>query len=187
FFSISNPHSFEDVENAVNEAAKTAQHYGEKNKTKVNLANISTNQQKIDYPVLNDPSLDELVKIGFDCDKIIQSQKRIIKAVTSLGFAITSKYFVSSEGSKISQNITDVVVDLVATAHESGLTQSVNITEGGRGGMEKITKEIDILEKAKFVSEKASQLIDAKPAKESKSTVVLNPDFVSLLTHEILG
>ena len=137
--------------------------------------------------MLNEPSLDELVKIGFDCDKIIQSQKRIIKAVTSLGFATTSKYFASSEGSKISQNITDVVVDLVATAHESGLTQSVNITEGGRGGMEKITKEIDILEKAKFVSEKASQLIDAKPAKESKSTVVLNPDFVSLLTHEILG
>jgi TldD protein len=187
FFSISNPHSFEDVENAVNEAAKTAQHYGEKNKTKVNLANISTNQQKIDYPVLNEPSLDELVKIGFDCDKIIQSQKRIIKAITSLGFATTSKYFASSEGSKISQNITDVVVNLVATAHESGLTQSVNITEGGRGGMEKITKEIDVLEKAKFVSEKASQLIDAKPAKESKSTVVLNPDFVSLLTHEILG
>ena len=111
-------------------------------KTKVNLANISASQQKIDYPVLNEPSLDELVKIGFDCDKIIQSQKRIIKAISSLGFATTSKYFVSSEGSKISQNITDLVVDLVATAHESGITQSVNITEGGRGGMEKITKEI---------------------------------------------
>lgn len=187
FSSISNPHSFEDVKNAVLEAVKTAKYYGVKNKTKIILASISAYQKKIEYPVLDEPSLDELVKIGFDCDKTIQSQKRIIKSVTSLGYTTISKYFASSEGSKITQNITDIVVDLVATAHESSLTQSVNITEGGRGGMEKITKEIDILEKAKFVSEKASQLIDAKPAKENKARVVLNPDFVSLLTHEILG
>ena len=36
---------------------------------------------------------------------------------------------------------------MVAAARESGLTQSVNITEGGRGGMEQITKE----DKAKTV------------------------------------
>jgi TldD protein len=187
FYSISNPHSIRDIENAVNEAVKTAQHYGQKNKTKIKMVNVSTNQQKIDYPVLNEPNLDELVKIGFDCDKIIQNQKRIIKAMTSIGYSTVAKYFVNSEGSKISQNHTDVVADLAAIAHESGLTQSINITEGGRGGMEKITKECDIFEQAKFVSEKASQLIDAKPVKESKATVVLNPDFVSLLTHEILG
>jgi TldD protein len=40
---------------------------------------------------------------------------------------------------------------------------------------------------AKQISEKASQLLDAKPVKEEKTTVVMNPDFVSLLTHEILG
>ena len=28
---------------------------------------------------------------------------------------------------------------------------------------------------------------DVEPAKEEKATVVMNPDFVSLLTHEILG
>lgn len=187
FYSISDPKSIQEVKNAVNEAIKTAQHYGEKKRKKVTLANISTNEQKIDFPVLNEPNLDELVKIGFDCDKIIHDQKRIFKSNCVLGYVTTSKYFVNSEGSKISQNLTDIVVDLVAIAHESGLTQSVNITEGGRGGMEKITKECDILEKAKFVSEKASQLIDAKPVKESKTKVVLNPDFVSLLTHEILG
>ena len=34
---------------------------------------------------------------------------------------------------------------------------------------------------------KASELIKAKPVKEEKTTLVMNPDFVSLLTHEILG
>lgn len=187
FYSISDPKSIQEIQDAVNEAIKTARHYGEKKRTKTILANIPTNEQKIEFPVLKEPNLDELCKIGFDCDKIINEEKRIHKSNCSLGYAITSKYFVNSEGSKIFQDITDVIVDLVAIAHESGLTQSVNITEGGRGGIEKITKECDVLEKAKFVSEKASQLIDAKPVKEIKTKVVLNPDFVSLLTHEILG
>lgn len=187
FCSISNPRTSQEVENIVNEAIKTAHHYGEKKKTKVTLANISTSEKKIEFPVLIEPNIDELVKIGFDCDKIIHEQKRILKSNCSLVYSDTSKYFVSSDGSKIFQNSTDVIVDLAAIAHESGLTQSVNITEGGRGGMEKITKECDIFEKAKFVSKKASQLIDAKPVKETKAKVVLNPDFVSLLTHEILG
>ena len=187
FYSISNPSSLKIVEQAVSDAAKTARYYGEKKKTKVRLVDIPKNIDKIDYPVLEEPHLDELVKIGFDCNKIIQTKKIIFKAVTSLSYTTVSKYFVNSEGSKIFQNQTDTVADLVATAHESGLTQSVNITEGGRGGIEKITKECDIFETANFISEKASELIDAKPVKESNSTVILNPDFVSLLTHEILG
>ena len=80
-----------------------------------------------------------------------------------------------------------LVIEMVATAHESGLTQSVNITEGGRGGLEQILEKDKIQHSAKEIALKASQLIDAKPAKEEKATVVMNPDFVSLLTHEILG
>ena len=187
FYSISNPSSLKILENAIIEATKTARHFSDKRKTRVHLANIRAYEDKINYPIIDEPNLDELVKIGFDCDKILQAKKRITRAVTSLSYATTSKYFVSSEGSKIFQNYTDVVANLTAIAHEAGLTQSVNQTEGGRGGLEKITKECNILETASFVSEKASELIDAKPAKESKSQVVLNPDFVALLTHEILG
>jgi TldD protein len=76
---------------------------------------------------------------------------------------------------------------MVAIAHESGLTQSVNITEGGRGGMEQITKNNKAQESAKNISQKASELLDAIPVKEEKTTLIMNPDFVSLLTHEILG
>jgi TldD protein len=76
---------------------------------------------------------------------------------------------------------------MIATSHESGITQSVNITEGGRGGLEQIIKDGKIFHSAKEIASKASQLTDAKPVKEEKSTVIMNPDFVSLLTHEILG
>ncbi len=187
FCSITNPKSIEQIKEIVNDALRNSIHYAENKKDKIDLYPNSINKTKIDYPVLKKPELEEIMKIGFECDKIISNTPRIIRSVVNPWYAINSKYFVNSEGSEIIQNFTDVVIDMIATAHESGLTQSINITEGGRGGMEQITNNNMIQQSAEEIALKASQLIDAKPAKEEKTTVVMNPDFVSLLTHEILG
>lgn len=187
FCSITNPKSIEQIKEIIDDALRNSLHYAENKKNKIKLYPNTINKTKIDFPVLKKPELEELMKIGFECDKIISDTPRIIKSVVNPWYTINSKYFVNSEGSEIIQNFTDVVVDMIATAHESGLTQSINITEGGRGGMEQITNENMIHQSAKEIALKASQLIDAKPAKEEKATVVMNPDFVSLLTHEILG
>jgi len=185
FFSVSNPNSNQEIKLAVEQAIKNSHQVEKQNKIK--LADVPTYKEKISFPVKIKPDIDELIRIGFECDKIIQNKKRIIKSQVSVSYITNSKYFINSEGSKINQENTDVIADLVATAHESGLTESVNITEGGRGGMEVITKNKDIIHVAEFVSQKASELIDAKPIREDKKTIVMNPDFVSLLTHEILG
>ena len=187
FFSITNPLSLDNVKDGVNEAIKTALSYSSKKKHKSIIVESDAVEKKIDFQVKIKPTIDEIVKIGYDCDKIILQNKRVIKSQVSIGYNTVSKYFVNTEGSKIAQNFTDVVANLSATAHENGLTQTVNITEGGRGGIEKLSSEKDIKEVAEFISKKASQLIDAKPAKDEKATVVMNPDFVALLTHEILG
>jgi len=187
FFSISNPLEFSEIKKGIQDATKAALYYSLKKKKKIILASCPAIVQKIDFPVKIVPTIDELIEIGNDCSKIILQNKRITKSQISLGYSIVSKFFINSEGSKINQNFTDVVADLSATAHDNSLTQSVNITEGGRGGIEKLSSEIDIRDTSEFISEKASQLIDAKPAKEEKATVIMNPDFVSLLTHEILG
>jgi len=187
FCSITNPNSVEQIKEAVNDALRNSLHYAKNKKNKINLYPNSINKTKINFPVLKKPELEELMKVGFECNKIISDTPRIIKSVVNPWYTTNSKYFVNSEGSEIIQNFTDVVVDMIATAHESGLTQSINITEGGRGGMEQISTENKIQQSAQEIALKASQLIDAKPAKEEKATVVMNPDFVSLLTHEILG
>ena len=156
-------------------------------KIKIDLYPNSVNKIRVNYPVKREPELEELVKLGLECSTIISNTPRIIKASIKPQFTITSKYFVNSDGSAIMQKFTDVIVDMVATAHESGLTQSINVTEGGRGGMEQITDKNKIQESAEKIALKASQLIDAKHANDEKARVVMNPDFVSLLTHEILG
>lgn len=186
FFSISAPASFEIIKEGVLSASKNALHSSEKKQNKIKIANTPTYEKKINFPVLKKPTIEEISKIGHDCDKILRNEKRIIRSVVNLSFSSFSKYFVNSEGSKILQNFTDTIADLTATANESGLTQSVNVTEGGRGGLEKI--EGGKLEQVSHdISKKASALIDAKPAKKEQGVVVMNPDFVGLLTHEILG
>ena len=184
FCSFTNPKSIEQIKEAVDNSLKNSIHYS---KNKINLYPTSINKTKIDYPVLEKPELEELIKVGVECSKIILSTPKIIKSIFNSEYTINSKYFINNEGSEIVQNFTDVTADMVATAHESGLVQSVNITEGGRGGMEQITNKNKIQQSAKEIAQKASQLINAKPVKEEKAAVIMNPDFVSLLTHEILG
>ena len=187
FCSITNPKSKEEIKNAVEGSIKNSLHYAENKKEKFNLYPNSVVKKKIDYTILEKPELEKLVQIGTECNKVILDIPKIIKSVVHPWYTNNSKYFANSEGSKILQNFSDVVIDMVATAHESGLTQSVNITEGGRGGMEQISKNKKAQNSAQDIAKKASELLSAKPAKEEKATVVMNPDFVSLLTHEILG
>ena len=118
FCSITNPKSIEQIKEIVNDAIKNSMHHTENKKNKINLYPNSINKTKIDYPVLKKPELEELMKIGFECDKIISNTPRIIRSVVNPWYTINSKYFVNSEGSEIIQNFTDVVIDMIATAHE---------------------------------------------------------------------
>ena len=187
FFSITNPKNFEEIKQTIDSARKDAVHYSQKRKKKTRLIPIKTNKITKDFPVLKKPQLENLIEIGFECDKLVSDNPKIKKSFVNPWYTENSKYFRSSEGSEIIQNYTDVVIDMAAIAHDSGITQSVNITEGGRGGLEQIIGEDQAQKSAKNISKKASQLLEAKPVKEEKATVVMNPDFVSLLTHEILG
>ena len=184
FCSITNPNSFDEIKDILDNTIKNSDYRKIKNK-KIKLHSNTVNKKEINFPVLKKTDIEELIKIGLECNKIISSTPKIIKSITHASYTTNSKYFVNSEGSEILQNFTDIIMEMVATAHESGQTQSVNITEGGRGGLELITNKIQ--QSAKEISKKASELIYAKPVKEEKATVVMNPDFVSLLTHEILG
>jgi len=187
FFSISNPKSLDEIKNATMDAVKSALHYSTNKKQKVKLAESHVCVDEVNFSVSKKPTLEEMTKIGFECDRIIRSKKRIHKSSLSMEHDTFSKYFVNSDGTKITQRFQDTIANVTATAHESGLTESVNATEGGRGGLEMILDKNDIMKTAEFVAQKASELLDAKIAKEEKTTIVMNPDFVALLAHEILG
>lgn len=185
FCSITNPNSFNDMKEILDKTIKNSNYTQSNKKNKIVLHNNSINKKQINFKVLKKPEIDELIKIGLEYNKIIMNTKKIIKSVTNPYYTINSKYFTNTEGSEILQNFTDVIIEMVATAHDSGQTQLINITEGGRGGLELITNKAQ--QSAKEIAKKSSKLLSAKPIKQETSTVVMNPNFVSLLTHEILG
>lgn len=182
FFSISNPSDFFKIKEKIMETPNPIFH-----KNPVKLAPVPIIEDNIIFPVKKNPDLADLISIGKECSKIMTSKKNITKTSVNLLSNNVKKYFSSTEGAKITQNYTDTIVDLMVTAHGNGLTQSVNTTEGGRGGIEIISEKNGIFKIADEISDSASSLLFAKPAKTEKTKVVLNPDFVSLLTHEILG
>lgn len=187
FYSVSAPKSFDIIQQNIVDTVKAARYYSDYKKHMIKLADIRSFTDDIQFPVLVEPNMEEMMKLGLESDKIIRDKKRIIKSSVSMHHDKFHKYFINSEGSKITQDFDDVMANLSATAHYSGLTESVNTTEGGRGGLEMVTGKNDILVVSKSISEKADALLDAKTVKEEKATVVMNPDFVALLSHEILG
>jgi TldD protein len=187
FYSISNPKSVDELKDGVISAIKCALYYAQTKKQKVKMAETRVYVDTVDCGTIETPTVDEMTKLALECDGITRVRKRIKKSSIHMHHDVFYKYFVNSEGTKITQRHNDTIAHLSVTAYESGLSETVSTTEGGRGGMEMITKENNVLEKAYSISEKADKLIDAKPTKEEKTTVVMNPDFVALLTHEILG
>ena len=187
FCSITNPISFTKIKDVIDNAIKNSEYTSKIKKNKITLYPIPTTIVKKDFPVRKKPDIDVITDIGLECDKIISENSRIIKTSVNPWFSENSKYFINSEGTQIRQNFTDVIVEMTATAHESGITQSVNTTEGGRGGVEQVTTKDLVQKSAKNISDKSSELIDAKSVKAERGTVVMNSDFVALLTHEILG
>ncbi len=184
FFSTTD---YTKLERGIEGAIRAAKHNASQKKLKVRLAESPTAQKKILYPAKKEPTLEELSKIVFECDRLIRNNQKISRDTITASSVNISKYFVNSDGAKIEQAISDITVDLTATAHGSGVTQSINTTEGGRGGLEKIIEDVNIHSISEEIASKAAMLLDAKTPKEEKSTIVMNPDFVALLTHEILG
>jgi TldD protein len=187
FSSISDPISFDKVRENVIAVVQAANYYSKFKKQKVKLAPVQNFVEKVNSKMQVEPTIEDMMSICIEADKLIRSKKRVIKSFVSIQHDEIHKYFVNSEGSKITQNYNDVIANLSSTAHSSGLTQSISTTEGGRGGLEMITGHNELLVSAQSISEKADSLLDAKTVKEDKASVVMNPDFVALLTHEILG
>ena len=187
FCSFSNPQSFEIMKDTVKKAIDHTIYYSEDISNKTELFPNKTKKFSKEFKVLKKPNIENLIEIGLECDKIIFQEHLVKRSSINSWYTTTSKYFSGSDGTQISQSYTDVVMEMIATAYQSGITQSINVTEGGRGGMEMINECDKVQKIAKKISHKSVKLLNAKPIKEESATVVMNPDFVSLLTHEILG
>lgn len=203
FASVSSPESAGAVKEAIDRAglgARTGEgpHAGEAAseaaapRANIALRDIRPHTARITRRVARKPDHDSIMSLGLECSEAISGMPHITNSVAAPQFATVSKYFTSSEGADILEEYTDTTVSMTATAAadnaRSGgrITRTVDSTVGGRGGLEAVDGESH--SRALYVASRASELAAAGTAKHvAGADVVMNPNFVALLVHEILG
>ena len=101
FCSIANPESFDQIREAIDDSIRDAR---QGTKDRIDLYPSAACKSKINFPVLSEPGIEQMLEIGSQCDEIIAEVPRIIRSTVNPWYAVNSKYFVSSEGSQILQN-----------------------------------------------------------------------------------
>ena len=178
----------ETITRVVREAVRLA--LALRDSLEVRLAPTKTVRDTITYPLKIDPSnisLEEKMGLCVESSsRALRVDSAVKKSAAGLGFSTGDKAFVSSEGAEIRQVETVTFGGVFAQALKGGVSEYYSDTVGGLGGYE-LLKDYNIIEQGQVVGRKAVTLAGAKPAPTGKSTVVLDPEFCSLLCHEIIG
>jgi TldD protein len=176
------------VKKVVEEAVKLAK--AVKTSKTVNLAPTKIVRDRIIYPVRVEPSdisLEEKMRVCVDASaRSLGANGSVKKASAGIVFLNIDKTFLSSEGAEIQQAQTITLCSLFAQAIKGDVSEFYADTFGGLGGYELIQSH-NLPERAECAGRKAAILAGAKPTPTGKTTVILDQEFCSLLTHEILG
>jgi len=157
---------------------------------KVELAPVKIVRDEVAYPVKVQPldvSLEEKMKVCVEASaRALKADSLVRKSSAGMAFLTIDKAFASSEGANIRQVQTISFGGVFAQATKGDVSEFYSDIAGGLGGYELILS-YDMAAHGEEVGRKAAVLAGAKPAPTGKTTVVLDPEFCSLLSHEIMG
>jgi len=107
-------------------------------------------------------------------------------ATTNIHYSdvVREKYFVSSEGAEIREDLVTAALGGLITSREGSLTQNVRVGLGGSAGFALLRNQEEEFEKRTAT---ALDLLDAAPVSGGTFNVVLNQDLSGVFTHEAFG
>ncbi len=136
---------------------------------------------------LEDIAFEDKLQQFLKWEQRLHKSKNVVRGLIDYTGIKISKLFVNSEGANIKFANTIIWATLKADAKKGALTQFYEQTVGHAGGYE-IFEKHDMGEFATETGRKAASLLKAKAAKTEKdATVILEPNYVALLSHEIVG
>jgi len=136
---------------------------------------------------LEDVAFEDKLKQMLGWEKRLHMSKAVVRGMIDYSGIKIGKLFVNSEGANIKFANTLTWASLKADAKRGDLTQFYEQTIGHSGGYDIFERE-DMGKAAQEIGRKADALLKAKPAKEEKNAkVILDPNYVALLSHEIVG
>jgi len=129
-------------------------------------------------------SIDEKLALTRHYNDIALSQKQIAATQTGYGEVVREKWFLSSEGTEVREELVTVRLRAMITSQDGSLTQRVVIGFGGSDGLGRLRGRETEMEARTRV---AVDLLKAEPVSAGTYRVVLSPLLAGVFTHEAFG
>ena len=189
-FSSTNKFDVKSVLQTLRDAVKLARASSKQKRQEIKLQDVKGAKANVKVHVkkpLQDYSFEEIAKIPLDAYKgAIEVGRQVVDAKATYISIEDEKYFLSSEGSRIHQSLSRVLllVDVIAKSNNIICPASENL--GHAGGLE-IFDKTSPYSLGKVVAEKAVRLLNAKAPPSGKFRVVIHPTLCATLLHEAIG
>ena len=171
------------VQTALENAGLLARHLSQP----VSLATVPALEETFFPSLSEDPRqvpLEEKLDLTRLYNEIPYRSSGIATTQTQYAEIIREKYFISSEGSRIREDLITTRLGGTITSRGGTLTQAVRVGGGGSDGFARLrNQEGEFEEKTKI----ALDLLKAEPVEAGTYQVILNPDLAGVFTHEAFG
>jgi TldD protein len=128
--------------------------------------------------------MDEKLQLTRQYNSIPLKQEKIATTTIAYSEIIREKYFISTEGSEIREDLITTSLSGMITSRDGTVTQNVRVGTGGSHGFALLRNREGEFEKKTAI---ALDLLQAKPVSGGTYNVVLNPDLSGVFTHEAFG
>ena len=176
-----------DADEAVQSATQNALLISKNIKKPVRFAKTEVIKDKFKPELDEDPrdiSVEEKIDLTRKYNNIPLKQKSVLTTNIAYSEVIREKYFVSTEGSEIREDLITNGIRGLITSSDGNIFQNVRVAFGGSGGFASIRNQGSEFEKRTAV---VLDLLKAQPIDGGVYNVVLNPDLAGVFTHEAFG
>ncbi len=178
---------FEDLDTALGRAKDSAETMARSGAAPVKMARCPSVQEEVMLKLDEDPlqiPLGEKLSLVKRYNEIALGEPGISSTTLSYSEVGRQKYYVSSEGSAITERLVTTGVGGSIVAQRGSLTQGIRVSVGGSDGFARIRNRDDVfLRRAQI----AGELLDAKPVASGSYDVILNPLLTGVFVHEAFG
>lgn len=193
-FAASNDFSSHGIEKTVHQAVAIAEASVAYKAEDVILDTLKSQKASYKTPITEDPfavSLEEKIKILLDADKAQQIDKKIVISLASYQANREKKYFASTLGSEIEQEITWTGAGIESSAANDKDYQTRSYPNSFRGqnmtrGFE-LVRELDLSKHAPRIAQEAVELLTAPLCPTGEMDVILDSNQLALQIHESCG
>ncbi len=176
-----------ESEKALKKATENALLLAENLRKPVKLAPIAIVKDEFKPILKEDPrqiSIDEKLELTRHYNSIPLKQEGISTTTIQYFEVSREKYFVSTEGAEIKEDLVTNGVNGSIVSRKDNLLQNVRVGIGGSDGFNRIKGQDAEFERKTSI---ALQLLEAKPVARGVYNVILNPSMAGVFTHEAFG